>query len=126
MAFQQKKELTARQEAAVLALLSEGTLERSAEVARVGVTTLKRWLKDEAFAAALKAARRRRVEESTWELQGVVREAVAALRRALSCGKPGTEVRAALGVLDRAWHGLELTDLAARVEELERQLKGGA
>src|SRR5262245_13876211 len=48
--------------------------------------------------------------------------AVEALERSLTCGQPGNELRAALGVLGHAVKAVEALDLAERVEELEHLL----
>jgi hypothetical protein len=120
------RDLTPRQTAAALALLTEPTQEKAAQKAGVGLTTLRRWLELPAFQAAVRAGRLRMVEDTVRWLQAAGVKAVSTLVKNLDCGRPSVEVSAATAILDRAWHGLELTDLAARVEELERQLKGVA
>lgn len=52
------EKLSRKQEAAVAALLTESTLCRAAERARVGEVTLWRWLKEPGFKAAYREARR--------------------------------------------------------------------
>jgi hypothetical protein len=44
-------------EIAVSAVLTEGTLEKAAETAKVSVATIKRWMKEPAFKKALREAR---------------------------------------------------------------------
>jgi hypothetical protein len=88
----------------------------------VSVATLRRWEKDPAFLDAVRAARRRVVEDTVSGLQAACAEAVAALTRNLTCGKPAAEIRAAEVILDRAAKGVELIDLIAEVEELKKLL----
>ena len=54
--------LTGAQAQAIMALLSEPTIKGAAKVARVGETTIHRWLNAPEFAAAYKTARRRVLE----------------------------------------------------------------
>jgi hypothetical protein len=47
---------------------------------------------------------------------------VQALTRNLKCGLPAVEVSAAKTILDQAAKGIELSDIVARLEEVERTL----
>src|SRR5690349_24426784 len=116
------RELTPKQTAAALALLTEPTKEKAAAKAGVSVATLRRWEKDRAFLDAVRSARRRVVEDTVSALQGACAGAVEALVRNLTCGKPAAEIRAAEVILDRATKGVELVDLIAEVEELKKLL----
>jgi hypothetical protein len=42
------------------------------------------------------------------------------LERNLTCGHPGSEIRAALGILDNAVKAVELMDVVERVDQLEK------
>lgn len=112
-----------RQEAAIAALLSTSTIGEAAKVAKVSERTLRTWLRDPAFLQEFRAVRARLVEVAVGGLQDATREAVAALRRALTCGTPGVEVRAAAEVLSQATKGIELWDLENRLALLEDQLQ---
>jgi hypothetical protein len=117
--------LTQRQHAAIAALLTERTLAQAAKKARVAETTLRRWLgSDEGFLRAYRAARRALMDTVIGRLQQTAAVATDALKRNLTCGRPGDEIRAAVAVLDHATRGLELGDLIERVEELERLMSG--
>jgi len=48
-------------------------------------------------------------------------KAVKTLRDCLDSPKEGDRIRAATAILDRAVQGVELLDLAERIEELERR-----
>ncbi|HET8998938.1 MAG TPA: RNB domain-containing ribonuclease [bacterium] len=89
------EKLTRKQEQAIAALLAEPTLGSAARRCGVSETTLWRWLQDEEFQAAYKNARRSAVDAATTCLQQAATEAVACLRRALTCGQVAAEVRAA-------------------------------
>lgn len=120
-----ESELTARQERAVLALLAEPSVSAAAAAAAaadVPESTLYRWLSDPPFRNRLRSARREVFDRGFDALARSSAEAVEALRRALTCGKPNVEVRAALGILDRVMRVAALADLAAEVEELRAEL----
>jgi hypothetical protein len=71
-------------------------------------------------AEAYRTARRQAVEVAIGTLQPAAAEAVVTLRRNMSEKAPeNVQVRAALGILEHAARGLELLDLAERVEQLE-------
>ena len=109
-----------REEAAVAALLAEKTIAEAAAKARIGETTLLRWMAEPEFKARLRAARRLVVEGAIGRLQQAATQAVDALARNLTCGIPAVEVGAARSILDQAIRAVELVDLAERVEQLER------
>ena len=109
-----------REEAAIAGLLSEPTIAGAAAKAGVSESTLVRWLQEPDFKAKHRAARRSVVETAIGRLQQAATEAVDTLARNLSCGTPAVEVGAAKAVLDQAIKGVELIDLAERVEALEQ------
>ncbi|HZO25090.1 MAG TPA: hypothetical protein VFH48_03745 [Chloroflexota bacterium] len=113
-----------REEAALAALLSEPTIEAAATKAGIGETTLLRWMAESDFKARLRAARRSVVEGAVGRLQQAATQAVDALARNLTCGTPAVEVSAAKAILDQAIKGVELVDLAERVEQLEQAAAG--
>ena len=115
----------AREDLALAALLSEKTIALAAAKAGIGETTLLRWLADPAFKARYREARRQVVEQAVAQLQRAASVAVSALSRNLTCGNPSVEVGAARTILDQAIKGLELVDLAERVETLELQFQAG-
>src|SRR5262245_56217950 len=118
--------LTRKQEAVIAALLTEPTHAAAAAKAGVGEATLQRWLLLPAFQAAYRLARRSIVEAAIGRLQLSTGKAVEALERNLTCGHPGSEIRAALGLLDQAVKAVELIDLVERVDTLEEiDRKGG-
>ena len=116
--------LTARQEKAIAALLSEPTVEKAAAKVGVGLRTLHTWLHDPTFADAYRAARREAVGQAIARLQQVSSAAVTVLETVMNDGdeKGATRVAAAKTVLETAIRAVELEDLAARLSELEARL----
>src|SRR5262245_10486803 len=115
-----QKKLTPRQEAALVALLTEPTRTAAAAKAQVGEVTLWRWLKQSEFQAAYRDLRRRAVDDAVGQLQQALVAAAAALRRGLDCGQTGAEIRAARAIFDQAAKWTELLDFSERLAELER------
>jgi hypothetical protein len=123
MSRDSQESLTPNQHKAVLALIEAPTLEAAAAAVGVSTATLKRWRKTEAFTREFRRARRRVLEDSYARLQGATTQAVDTLVAHLDSGTPHLEVKAALGVLDRAQKGLEAYDLVERLERLEEALE---
>jgi hypothetical protein len=108
-----------REDVALAALLSKPTIEAAAKKAGISESTLLRWLAEPSFKARYRDARRQVVEMAVCQLQTATSDAVESLSRNLKCGVPASEIAAAKAVLDFAVKGVELVDLAARVEQLE-------
>jgi hypothetical protein len=105
------QKLTRKQEQAVAALLVEATVQQAAERAGASPSTLKRWLKEPAFLAAYREARREVLEGSIGRLQAATGTAVDALLAVARDGKKdGDRVRAAVALLDHAFRGLAEAD----------------
>ena len=116
--------ISRKQDTAIGALLSRPTISAAAESVGIGESTLRRWLKDRDFLAAYRAARREAVSQAVGHLQGACSVAVLALTdisQDVSC-PASARVSAARTVLELALKGVELEDLAVRVEELELQV----
>ena len=109
-----------REEAAIVSLLSEPTIDAAARKVGIGETTLLRWMAEPDFKARLRAARRSVVEGAIGRLQQAATQAVDTLARNLTCGTPAVEVGAAKAILDQSVKAIELVDLAERVEALEQ------
>jgi hypothetical protein len=117
---EKKERLT---EQAVAALLTQPTIVAAAAAVGIDEATLRGWLKDAAFVAAYRAARRQVVEQALGVLQGRASDATATLARNLTCGKAGDEIRAAVALLDFAVRGVELADLAEEVAALRAEVE---
>ena len=114
--------ISRKQEDAIAALLSQRNVDEAARVAKVGVRTLYRWLKDPAFDVAYRKARRDSFGQTIARLQqGSPAAATVLLKIVLDNGvQASTRVRAAEIVLDKAAKAIELEDIEARLAELER------
>src|SRR4051812_4914883 len=111
-----------REEAAISALLACPTLDTAAQQAGISESTLRGWLRDPAFQARYREARRQVVEQAVSALQQAAGQAVETLRRSLTCGVPSAEIVAAKAILDQTFRGMEVLDLAGRIEQLEARL----
>jgi hypothetical protein len=113
--------LTPKQSALIAALLTETTVSAAACKAGVSEATARRWLAQVAVANAYRDARRQIVEQALVVLQRATNGAVLTLLRNLSATTPeAVQVRAAGMILDYAVRAVEISDLAARVDQLEQ------
>jgi hypothetical protein len=113
--------VTAKQERAIVALLNEQTVGRAATAARVGERTLYRWLRDPAFSHAYRRARREAFGQAIALTQRYAPVAVNTLAQIMmdDAAPASSKVAAATTLLRLGREGIELDDLAARVEALE-------
>ncbi len=114
--------LTAPQERAIIALLNEQTISRAAAAAEVGQRTLYRWLRKPEFARAYREARREAFGQAIALTQRYAPLAVNTLAQVMMDDQAPTssKVAAATTILRFGREGIELDDLAARVESLEQ------
>jgi transposase-like protein len=115
--------LTAQQDAAIIALLSCPTIKAAARKAKVAESTLYVWLKTPLFRDEYRRSRQLVVSQALGVLGSATKDAVATLKRNLKCKEPGVEVRAAIGILDKAINGQAMADLQAEIEELRGMLE---
>ena len=111
-----------RQEQAILALLEQPTLEKAAGALKVSEVTLWRWMQKPEFQAAYRQARRDAFSRSVARLQHASQAAVGTLLRVMTDrdAQASSRVRAADIVLQTALRGMEMEDLEARLDRLER------
>jgi hypothetical protein len=113
--------LSPAQHNAVAALLSEASVRKAAETAGVKERTLYSWLKTPAFADAYRAARREATSQAIARIQQFSAHAAGTLVQLMAPGNPAAvRLTAASKVLDLAIKSVEIDDLAARLEALER------
>ena len=118
------EKLSRNQERAIAALLVHPTMAKAAAPAGVGEVTLWRWMQIPEFKEQYRLARREAVSQAVGHLQGACSVAVVALTdvaQDVNC-PASARVSAARTVLELALKGVELEDLAVRVEELELQV----
>lgn len=119
MAVSQKKER------AIMAMLTAPTMKKAAFDAKIGETTLFRWLKLAEFEKAYRQARRQAIDQTISRLQQASTHAVSTLQDVMGdeTAPHSSKVSAARAILDISFKAFELDDLGARIETLERQLE---
>ena len=113
--------LSPKQERAILALLQEPTIAKAAKAAKVGERTIHRWLSDSIFGRAYRKARREAFGHAIALTQHYAPLAVNTLATIMADTSAPSHARvtAASTLLKFGREGIELDDLAARVEALE-------
>jgi hypothetical protein len=112
-----------RFEQAIAALLKHKTIGEAAAELGVNEKTVREWMKQPAFQELYREVRGEILERTVAQLLAVCAEAVEALKRNLTCGRPAPENRAAVAILDQAVKGAETLDLAEAVAELRKQVE---
>lgn len=114
--------VTGEQERAILALLEQPTVPKAADAAGIVTSTLYRWLKEPIFSQAYREARRESFRHAISLTQRYAPAAIQTLMKVMQ--DPGAnhsaKVTAATALLKFSRESIELDDLAARVEALER------
>lgn len=119
-----EQKLTAKQERALIALLSRGEIKAASEEVGISDVTLWRWLQEPGFQSAYRARRRQMVESAVAQLQADCTIAVRVLREVAEDTEAPASARvsAAKTILEQSISGVQLTDLQAEVEELKATL----
>jgi|ERR1041384_828826 transposase-like protein len=123
-----RRELTRRQEAALLAMIepsSDGSPLSLSEISKnVGVnpSTLWRWrTQDELFKRKYRQMRRGLVEANIARLQSLMDKAISTLEKNLDSGNRPSEVRAAVTIVRQSIEGVDQLDYDERISKLERK-----
>jgi hypothetical protein len=113
--------LAPNQERAIIALLNEPTIKQAAEATGVGERTLYRWMDEPKFSKAYHKARREAFSHAIALTNRYAPHAVNTLVKVMSDAGAGhaAKVSAAVALLRFGREGIELDDLASRVEALE-------
>ena len=111
-----------KMEAAVAALLTARNLEEAAKSVGIAPNTLLNWMKVPEFQAEYREARRVAYSQAVARLQqGATAAATTLLKVMVDQSTPASvKVRAAECVMNHSSKAIEIEDVAARVEELER------
>ena len=117
-------EMTPKQEKALVALIRAPTRAAAAKEAGVGVSTLRRWLKeDQNFRAAYKAAMSEMMEDASAQAKQNLSKALGVLADVMENGENSqVRIAAARSALE---YSLKLTDAvetSARLDALEEQI----
>ena len=118
--------LEPNQEQAIVALLTEPTFKKAAEVVGVAEKTIHRWMEDPVFGSAYRKARRQAFNQAIAATQRYVPVAIQALTKITVDEKAphSARVSAASAILKFSRDSIELDDLAERISALESQLNG--
>jgi DNA-binding MurR/RpiR family transcriptional regulator len=111
-----------KQDEAIVALLTHRTMEEAAGAVGISVSTLLRWMKEPAFDALFREAKRKAFAQATSRLHHLSNAAVSTLGKVMldPATPASTRVRAADSILDHTIKAIEIDDIEARVSELER------
>jgi hypothetical protein len=114
-----------KKEQAIAALLSNRNVEQAARAAGIGVTTLRRWMRNREFKAEYLQARREALAQATARLQQSSGPAALTLLKLMvdPAMPPAIRLRAADYVLKHGLKSLEDDDLEARLTLLENAEK---
>ena len=100
------------------------TLDEAADAANVSRSTVARRLRDPSFRGELEALRREALARAADRLAGLATVALETLEELLAANHPpGTRLGAARAVLREASRFHQATELAARIEAVERALR---
>jgi hypothetical protein len=111
-----------KKEEAIVALLTNRSIEEAARATGIDPNTLLRWLKLPEFQKAYREAKWAAYGQSIARLHYLSSAAVSTLGKIMLDSKtpPATRVRAADSILDHTAKAIENEDIDARVAELER------
>lgn len=107
-----------------MALLNNPTVRDAAKAAKVSESTFWRYLREPAFIARYRAARRDSVEHAISQLQTDAAHAARGLREIGddTTAPASARVTAYRAIIEQAIKGVELNDLMERIERLEEAL----
>ena len=116
-----KPVLTSRHQVAISELLTGATQTDVATTVGVKPRTVRRWLVNPMFAAALRDAQDQALGQAARRMSAGVEDALDVLAAVMNDEKmlPTVRVRAALGWLEHAWRAKELGELTERIAAIE-------
>jgi len=119
------KELTRRQESALLSLISCSELPLVQIAKNIGCnpSTLHRWLNQPEFKTRYREMRRQLVESAIAKLQGHMETAIDTLVKNLDTGNRPSECRAASTIIRQSIEGVDFSDFDERISKIEKQLR---
>ena len=117
--------LSPKQEKAIIAMLSEATLDKAAKRVKVDPSTLYRWTLQPEFKEAFTKAQRECWERAIGHLQRLATAATQCLENVMSDpnSNAGSKVSAARTILEYAARGVELQDFEQRLSRLEERIQ---
>lgn len=114
-----------KKELAVLALLTESTMKQAAEKAGISEATIWRWMQEADFKEMYRLAKQQAVGQAIARIQQATTQAVDTLYDVMKNKKAPAMARvmASKTVLDVAFKAVEVEDIQARLEALERDIE---
>jgi hypothetical protein len=113
--------LTPQQSRLIAALVTGRRIKDACKKAGCSTRSYTAWRDDTEFASALQTAQRDAWARAVGSLKGLAPAAVRRLRKLLSSEREDVALKVALGLLDRGTKAVEVADLLARVEALEKK-----
>ena len=124
MAVEDKDDgLKGKQLAALAALLSEPTIERTAKTAGVDAKSIYRWLREDAGFQRKYRPQRAVVTQAMSVLMKMTMKGLAVINRTLDSENEVLAYRAAVDIYDRAIHVVEVLDHEERLAAIEAQAR---
>lgn len=122
-----KRNIKPKQQAVIGEMVAGASVAAAAKATGANERTIRRWIADDAFAEALTTARAEAWSRAMNRLRGKAERAVEVLAEMMDSpgAPPHARIRAALGVIRHARQLVEVDELVARVEALERSLIDG-
>lgn len=113
--------ITTKKEKFMLALISEPTIKKAYEKINISNNTAYKWLNDKEFQQAFIKFKRELMKTTTARLQTYTLQAVEVLAKIMQDenAPPNARVQSVRTILEYAYKGIELEDIAVRVERLE-------
>ena len=111
-------------EAVALALARGRSYAEAAAEACVGVSTIKRWASEGAFARRVRAIRSELTNQALGRLSAAMSRAADAMLELLESNSPQVRLGAAKAIFENGIRLREQTDVAARLDALEQRAKG--
>ena len=123
--MEEQSELNAKQERALVTLMTCRPFDEATDQASVGQRTLRRWLQQEAFQNALQDLRRKAIASASTYLRTLAWEDVSTLRAVMTddANSAGSRVSAARTLLELAQRAVEFEDLSVRVDAPKSELR---
>jgi hypothetical protein len=117
-------ELTPRQKKMIAALMTSENIGKACESAKIGRSTLARWLKDPTFNQELEKAESEAIKQASRELLSGQTEALATIREIMqSRASDSIRLRAANDWMNLLFKIREMATLEERITKLEERIK---
>ena len=123
-AMQKSDKVSRKHEAAIVGLLTHGTIGKAAAASQIGESTLRRWLKEPEFQDAYGRAKRELLDTTINRLRVIAADGADGLHKiVMDKNTPaGARVSAGRAILELLFRAVEVEDLAERLDKLEEAM----